>query len=224
MAVDEVGTAGTAGAGAGPGAVKFDVKLAHRDLYAPPRRDFVEVDVPPLQYLAVDGSGDPNTNSAYTEAIEALYGVAYAAKFRSKRELGRDFVVAPLEGRWRADDPATFVTGDKSAWRWTMLIHQPDWIDDAVVVAAVEQVRAKRPSPALDALRLLRLHEGRSVQILHVGSYDDEAPTLARLHDEWMPAHGLTFNGDHHEIYLSDARRTAPEKLKTVLRQPVRPR
>lgn len=108
-----------------------------------------------------------------------------------------------------------------------MLIAQPDWIDEQLVADAVEAVRAKAksgdaPNPALDLVRLLELHEGRSAQILHVGSYDDEAPTLARLHDEWMPAHGLTFNGDHHEIYLSDPRRTAPEKLKTILRQPVR--
>ena len=104
-----------------------------------------------------------------------------------------------------------------------MLIAQPDWIDDALAIEAVAAVRAKGEKPALDGLRLLRLHEGTSAQILHVGSYDDEAPTLAQLHDEWMPQHGLTFNGPHHEVYLSDVRRTAPAKLRTVLRQPVRP-
>ena len=104
-----------------------------------------------------------------------------------------------------------------------MLIAQPEWIDEALVTEAVAAVRAKGENAALDRLRVDLLHEGRSVQILHVGSYDDEAPTLARLHDEWMPQHGLTFNGDHHEIYLSDARRTAPAKLRTILRQPVRP-
>lgn len=107
-----------------------------------------------------------------------------------------------------------------------MLIAQPEWIDEALVADAVAQVRAKAkgesPNPALDLVRVVELHEGRSAQILHIGSYDDEGPTLARLHDEWMPGRGLTFNGDHHEIYLSDPRRTAPDKLKTVLRQPVR--
>ena len=143
--------------------------------------------------------------------------------------LGRDFVVAPLEGLWWAEDAGAFVARDKGAWSWTMLIAQPDWIDEDAVAGAVAEVQAKRakagdpPNPALDVLRLEHLHEGRSVQILHVGSYDDEAPTLARLHDEWMPQHGLTFNGPHHEVYLTDARRTAPEKLRTVLRQPVRP-
>jgi hypothetical protein len=204
---------------------KYDVKRDRRELYGASARDFTIVEVPPMSYLAVEGHGDPNTAPAYAEAVEALFGVAYTLKFRSKRELGRDFVVAPLEGLWRADDPETFMTRQKDAWSWTMLIAQPDWIDETLVAEAVAAVRAKgdRPMPALDRLQLRELREGRSVQILHVGSYDDETPTLARLHHEWMPQHGLTFNGDHHEIYLSDARRTAPEKLRTILRQPVRP-
>ena len=202
---------------------KYDVKRAHRELYAPSAKEFVLVDVPPMRYLAVDGHGDPNTSPEYAAAVEGLFGVAYTLKFRSKKELGRDFAVAPLEALWRADDPAAFVTRDKSAWSWTALIAQPDWIDEELVVDAVAAVRAKGENAALDLLRLEQLQEGRSAQILHVGSYDDEAPTLARLHDEWMPQQGLTFNGDHHEIYLNDARRTAPEKLRTVLRQPVRP-
>ena len=201
---------------------KYDVKRAYRELYAPSAREFTLVDVPPMRYLAVDGHGDPNTAAAYAEAVEALFSVAYAVKFRSRKELGRDFVVAPLEGLWRADDPAAFVARDKSAWDWTLLIAQPDWIDEALVAEAVAAARAKGDRPALALVRLRELHEGPSAQILHIGSYDDETPTLARLHDEWMPQHGLTFAGDHHEIYLSDARRTEPEKLRTVLRQPVR--
>ena len=208
---------------------KYDVKREHPELYAPSATEFTIVDVPPMRYLAIDGQGDPNTAAWYRDAVEALFGVAYAVKFASKRTLERDFVVAPLEGLWWAEDQGVFVTRDKGAWSWTLLIAQPDWIDEDAVAAAVDAVRAKsakaggRENPALDALRLERLHEGRSVQILHVGSYDDEAPALARLHDAWMPQQGLTFNGAHHEVYLSDARRTAPEKLRTVLRQPVRP-
>lgn len=201
---------------------KYDVKRAYRELYAPSAREFTLVDVPPMRYLAVDGHGDPNAAAEYAEAVEALFSVAYAVKFRSRNELGRDFVVAPLEGLWRADDPAAFVARDKSAWDWTLLIAQPDWIDEALVAEAVAAARANGDRPALALVRLRELHEGPSAQILHVGSYDDETPTLARLHDEWMPQHGLTFAGDHHEIYLSDARRTAPEKLRTILRQPVR--
>jgi hypothetical protein len=201
---------------------KYDIKVALKPLYSPSAKDFVRVTVPPIQYLAVDGHGDPNTSPPYTEAIEALYSVSYALKFGSKASLGRDFVVGPLEALWRADDPTAFAAREKSAWKWTVLISQPDWITEEMVATAVEKTRAKKLLPALDKLRVLRLEEGDSVQILHRGSYDDEAPTLARLHHEYLPAHGLTFNGDHHEIYLSDARRTEPAKLKTILRQPVK--
>jgi hypothetical protein len=200
---------------------KYDVKQVHRELYSPPSADFVVVEVPETAYLAVDGHGDPNVASAYAEAVEALYGVAYTVKFESKNALGRDFVVAPLEGLWRADDPTAFVSRDKSAWNWTMLINQPAWISEDLVRSATEKVIAKKKAAAAGRVRLVRLHEGTSVQIMHHGSYDDEGPTLARLHDDFMPSNGLAFNGDHHEIYLSDPRRTAPARLRTILRQPV---
>lgn len=202
---------------------KYDVKKARKALYAPSAKDFSLVEVPELRYLAVDGRGDPNTAAAYTEAVEALYGTAYAVKFASRQDLGRDFVVAPLEGLWRADDPAVFLTRRKEAWEWTMLIAQPEWITADMVRAAVAKTEKKKPTAALASLRLRTIDEGTCVQILHLGSYDDETPVLDRLHRHYMPEHGLTFNGDHHEIYLSDPRRTEPEKLKTVLRQPVRP-
>ncbi|WP_394550623.1 GyrI-like domain-containing protein [Agromyces sp. MMS24-JH15] len=206
----------------------WDVKRVHPECYAPRRgADFALVEVPPIRYLAIDGHGNPNSAPAYAAALGALYPVAYTLKFTGRREHGRDAVVAPLEALWRADDPGAFVARDKSAWSWTVLIAQPDWVDEASVDAAVAAVRVKkRPdaplAAALDGLRLERMHEGLSAQILHVGSYDDEAPTLARLHDEWMPERGLAFAGDHHEIYLGDPRRVAPEKLRTILRQPVR--
>jgi DNA-binding PadR family transcriptional regulator len=201
---------------------KYDIKKAHKDLYAPSAKDFTVVDVPELRYIAVDGEGDPNTSSAYANAVEALYGVAYTLKFASRKTLGRDFVVGPLEGLWRADDPAVFVARRKETWRWTMMISQPAWVTEDMVRAAVDVVAGKKANPALGDLRPRALTEGTCVQILHVGSYDDETPTLDRLHNHYMPDHGLVFNGDHHEIYLSDARRTPPAKLKTILRQPVR--
>jgi hypothetical protein len=200
---------------------KFDPKRAYRELYVP-RAEFEFVDVPDLFYLAVDGQGDPNTAPAYADALGALYAVAYAIKFASKRA-GRDFVVGPLEGLWRADDETAFTGRRKDEWSWTMLLVQPEWITAADVAEAVAAVGAKKSLPSLERVQPMRYVEGRCVQILHHGPYDDEANTLACLHDEFMPEHGLTFNGDHHEIYLSDARRTAPEKLRTVLRQPVRP-
>jgi hypothetical protein len=148
--------------------------------------------------------------------------VSYALKFASKKKLEHDYVVPPLEGLWWADDPTAFVARRRDEWRWTMMIMQPDWISEGMVSAAVETSGRKKELPALPGLRFDRLHEGLSLQIMHIGSFESEAPTLARLHNEYMPAHGFTFNGPHHEIYLGDPRKTAPEKLRTVLRQPVK--
>jgi hypothetical protein len=199
---------------------KYDVRKQFKELYAPRARDFEVVTVPPLQYLMIDGQGNPGTAPAYAAALEALYSVSYAVKFASKHA-GRDVAVGPLEGLWTADDPGAFARGDKDSWKWTMMIPQPDWIGAAEVQDGAAKAAAKKV-PGLDRLRLETLNEGLSVQILHIGSYDDEGPTLRRLHSEYMPANGLGFAGPHHEIYLSDARRVAPEKLKTILRQPVR--
>ena len=193
---------------------KFDVKKELRTLYAPRAGDWAFVDVAPQQFLMVDGHGDPNTSPLYPAAVEALYGLSYSIKFASKAA-GRDFVVAPLEGLWHSDVADAFVLGDRTLWRWTMMIAQPDWITPQAVDAA-------RTAKKITAPRLERLNEGRALQILHAGPYADEAPTLARLHNEVMPQHGVTFNGRHHEVYLGDPRRVAPEKLRTVLRQPVR--
>ncbi|MBD8078683.1 GyrI-like domain-containing protein [Cellulosimicrobium arenosum] len=201
---------------------KVDLKVLHRELYAPPRGRFVEVDVPELTYLAVDGEGDPNSATSYREAVETLFGLSYAVKFASRKRLGRDHVVGPLEGLWTAEDPRSFVRREKGAWRWTLLVLQPDWVGANLVDEVTASVRATKDLPALDLVERRTLTEGRSVQTLHVGSYDDEAPVLAELHDVYLPAHDLTFAGPHHEVYLSDVRRTAPERLRTILRQPVR--
>jgi hypothetical protein len=202
---------------------KVDLKKTLKHLYRPSAKEFAVVEVPPMQYLMIDGRGDPNTAPAYAEAIEALYAVAYKIKFLSKKELGRDYVVPPLEGLWWAEDMASFTTErDKSAWSWTMMIMQPSWISAGQFQSAREQVEAKKSLPALPQLRLEMYDEGLSVQILHIGSYDDEGPVLDRMHHQYIPEQGFEMAGRHHEIYLSDARRTPPEKLKTVLRQPVR--
>lgn len=179
------------------------------------------VDVPDLRYLMVDGHGDPNSPAA-TDAITTLFPVAYALKFASKRELGRDHVVMPLEGLWWAEDMDTFTSArDKTRWDWTLMIMIPDWVTDDMVVAAVGRVGAKDRPPRLDDVRTETLSEGLCVQALHVGSYDDEGPLLHRIHTGFVPEHGLTVTGKHHEIYLSDARRVEPAKLRTILRQPV---
>ena len=201
---------------------KVDFKKELRHLYRSSAKEFAIVDVPPMAFLMVDGHGDPNTAQEYKDAIEALYAVAYRCKFASKKELSRDYVVPPLEGLWWAEDMETFTTArDKSAWDWTMMIMQPEWITGEIFTSAIEHVEKAKGLPALPKLRLEVYHEGMSVQILHIGSYDDEGPVLQRMHHGFIPENGLQMNGKHHEIYLSDARRVAPEKLRTVLRQPV---
>ena len=201
---------------------KVDFKKELKHLYQPSAKAFTVVDVPPMQYLMADGHGDPNTAPAYQEAVEALYAVAYKLKFMSKRQLGQDYVVPPLEGLWWAEDMDSFtVDRDKSAWDWTMMIMQPAWITTEMFAEALWQVEAAKGLPALPRLRLETYHEGLSVQILHLGSYDDEGPVLHRMHQQFIPENGYHPTGKHHEIYLSDARKVAPEKLRTVLRQPV---
>jgi hypothetical protein len=199
--------------------IDFKTEIA---AYRARRGRFSVVDVPDLRYLMIDGHGDPNAGRSFTEATEALYPLAYRMKFLSKHTLGRDYVVMPLEGLWWADDMATFTAArDKSRWDWTLMIMVPDWIGPEMVDEAAGQIAAKGGPRRLPEVRLGALSEGRCVQTLHVGSYDDEAGVLAQMHDEFIPANGLRMTGRHHEIYLSDARRVPPEKLRTILRQPV---
>lgn len=203
--------------------MKIDLKSERKDLYRPPTRDFVEVVVPPITYLTFDGRGDPNTASEYAAGVAALYASAYTIKFGFRARTGDDFVVMPLEGLWVSDDPTSFVERRKDEWSWTMMIALPDAVGADDIAAGLEGAAAKKPELPVAAVEVREIDEGRVLQIMHVGSYDDESPTLARLHDEVMPGAGLTWNGPHHEIYLGDPRRTAPERLKTILRQPVRP-
>ncbi len=202
---------------------KIDLKREMKQLYRPSSERFSVVDVPAMQFLMVDGHGDPNTAQSYREALEALYAVAYKIKFISREETGKDYAVMPLEGLWWAEDMDSFTASrDKSRWEWTMMIMQPEWITAALFSDAYAVLEKQKTPAALSRLRLETYHEGLSVQIMHIGSYDDEGPVLQRLHHDFIPANGYEMIGKHHEIYLSDARRVAPEKLQTVLRQPVR--
>jgi hypothetical protein len=198
----------------------YDVKRALKDCYAPKNREWQLVDVPELQFLAVDGMGDPNTSQDYKNAVEALYSVAYTLKFAAKRA-GEDFVVGPLEGLWWAPDPQVFTARAKQSWHWRMLINLPPTVTRARIADAQDAAWAKKKLPAITEVRHDTLREGTCAQILHIGSYDEETPLMTHLHDEWLPARDLTPSGLHHEIYLGDPRRTAPEKLRTVIRQPV---
>lgn len=204
-------------------AEKTDFRKAMKPLYGPTvRQGFHIVDVPPMRFLMIDGRGNPNTAGDYRDALETLYPVAYAIKFASKTELGRDYVVPPLEGLWWADDMKTFVTREKGKWQWTMMVMVPEWVGPKVIDAAIAKVGRKKAPRALGKLRVEVLEEGKAVQVLHVGPYDDEGPVLEKMHREFIAGQGLAMVGRHHEIYLSDPRRAAAGKLRTVLRQPVR--
>lgn len=190
--------------------------------YTAPRGRFEVITVPALQYLMIDGHGDPNTSTSFNDALLTLYPVAYTLKFFSKNELVRDYTVMPLEAQWWSSDMDFFTTArDKSQWAWTAMIMTPDWLNAQHFEAAVEAVRRKGGAPALGRIRLETLDEGSAVQTLHIGPYDDEGPVLEAMHHEFIVSQSLTMTGKHHEIYLSDARRTAPAKLRTILRQPV---
>lgn len=202
---------------------KIDLKKT-LDSYRAKQNQFTIVTVPELRYLMVDGHGDPNTAAEFSDALAALYPVAYKLKFASKKDLGRDYVVPPLEGLWWSDDMATFTSArDKARWNWTMVLLTPDWITPDMFDSAVRAAGAKDAPASLAKVRLEALTEGTCVQTLHVGSFDDEAPVLARMHDEFIPAQGLKMTGKHHEVYFSDFRKVPASKLRTLLRQPVAP-
>src|SRR6478609_4778110 len=183
------------------------------------------VRVPPLTFLCIDGHGDPNTSQTYADAVSALFSMSYAAKFAIKRASGQNVKVAPLEGLWWADDLTSFLTGNKSEWDWTMMIRQPDTVTGDLVERLAVDLAAKKPLPAIQDIRLVTFAEGPAAQVLHVGPYADEGPTIERLH-MYIRDHGFVLDGHHqkhHEIYLGDPRRAAPAKLRTIIRQPCSP-
>lgn len=192
------------------------------DSYHAKHGEFRVINVPKINYLMIDGHGDPNTSQDFKDAILALYPLAYKLKFASKQDLGRDYVVMPLEGLWWAKDMSTFTTArDKSLWDFTLMIMQPDWITEKMFQVALAKVAAKDAPASLSKVRFETLDEGIAVQTLHVGSFDNEAAVLEKIHHDFIPSHHLKLTGKHHEIYLSDFRKVAPEKLRTILRQPV---
>jgi hypothetical protein len=201
---------------------KLDLKKQWRNLYQPPVGEITTVTAPPLTYLMVDGQGDPNTSKLFEQAVEALYSLSYTLKFSLKKNPHAiDYGVMPLEGLWWADDPRVFFQSDKSTWKWTAMILQPEFISPANVSAACDEVRRKKNPPALNRVRFDTLEEGESVQTLYLGPFSEEGPVIQRMHDA-IHAVGKQLYGKHHEIYLSDPRRTAPAKLRTILRQPMR--
>ncbi len=182
---------------------------------------FEIITVPQLQYLMIDGQGDPNTSADFAAAIKALYPIAFKLKFMSKQQLEKDYVVAPLEGLWWSDSMDTFTTNlDKASWQWTLMLMTPDWITQEMFTQAKQKLAAKKIKE-MEQVRLEELNEGLCVQTLHIGSFDSEAPVLKKMHVEFIPANGFNMHQKHHEIYFSDFRVATPEKMRTILRQPV---
>lgn len=201
--------------------MKVDYKKEFKYLYTASRKNVAIVDVPPQNYLMIDGMGDPNTSPDYQAALEALFGMAYIVKFHLKK-LGvePDFTVMPLEGLWWMNDPGGFNLNDKDNWLWTTMIFQSPHVSDEHIEEATEQLRKKKNPSALPKLRFESYHEGPSVQIMHVGPYDEEGPAVEQIHSFILES-GHRPHMKHHEIYLSDPRRADPGKLKTILRQPM---
>jgi len=208
---------------------KIDFKKQDKAFYSGKVGQFNLLDIPEMTFLSLDGMGELNDTNNFPSIVAALYGLSYALKFHCKQTLGKDHVVPPMDGLWWADDMGSFARREKSKWKWRIMLRQPDWISDEIFTEVLENVipkTAKKKNAATDeaTLRAVRKHkitEGLCVQILHIGSYDEEGPVLADMHDRFIPENNLEMTGLHHEIYLSDPRKVPPEKLKTLLRQPV---
>lgn len=200
---------------------KIDYKKQLRHLYAPSVKKVEIVDVPQMNFLMVDGKGDPNTAKSFTDAIEALYPLAYTLKFMVKKgKKGLDYGVLPLETLWWADDMSAFTTGNKNAWEWTVMVMQPEFITLKMVKEATEDVKNKKNPVSLPLVRFEAFNEGKAAQIMHIGPFTEEGPTIEKLH-LFIETNGSRRMGKHHEIYLSDIRRAAPAKWKTIVRQPM---
>ena len=199
---------------------KIDFKKELKHLYKPSVKSVGRVTVPGMNFLMIDGQGDPNTSQEFQDAVEALYSVSYALKFMVKKGgMATDYGVMPLEGLWWSDDMSTFSVDCKEAWKWTLMIMQPEFISQAMVEGAIKQVKAKKNPVSLSQLRFALFEEGEAAQIMHIGPFSEEGPTIEKVH-AFIEESGKVRRGKHHEIYLSDIRRANPAKWKTVIRQP----
>lgn len=202
---------------------KIDYRKELSKLYNPTAKEVTFIDVPTMNFLMVDGAGDPNNSPQFQAAMEALFSISYTVKFMIKKSSGIDYAVMPAEGLWWVEDMNDFDIERKDQWLWTLMIMQPEMVTDALITQATDEVRRKKGTHTLlDQVRFEAYSEGKSVQIMHLGPFSAEGPTVARLHD-FLTEHGFELGGKHHEIYLSDFRKAAPERLKTVIRQPICP-
>ncbi len=203
--------------------MKIDHIKIMGNLYNQPKKEISLVEVPPMNFLTIQGSGDPNQNQAYSDAVGALYALAYKIKFSIKNSpLDLDFRVMPLEGLWWVEDMREFNLAERDNWLWQMMIMQPEEITQQIFEEALAEVRRKKNPPRLDEVKFKSFHEGTCAQIFHAGSYGAaEAPSIEKLH-AFIHENGYQLAGQHHEIYFNSPLRSAPEKLKTIIRQPVR--
>ena len=200
---------------------KIDLKKEFKHLYKPSPKKVEIVDVPRMNFLMIDGKGDPNTSQEFKEAVEALFGLSYKVKFIVKKDMLRlDYAVMPLEGLWWVDDMREFSIEDKSAWKWTLMIMQPEIVTLELVRKAGDELQRKKNPAALSKIRFESFKEGKSVQVMHIGPFSEEGPTVERVH-QFIEANGYKLRGKHHEIYLSDIRRGNPANWKTIIRQPI---
>ena len=199
---------------------KIDPKKNLKHLYQASSKEVAQVDVPKMNFLMVDGEGDPNTSKAYSDAVEVLFMVSYTAKFIIKKgALAIDYGVMPLEGVWWADDMSKFSSTDKSNWKWTAMIMQPSFVTSESIARAIADVKKNKNPVAISKVRFEAFSEGKCAQILHIGPFSEEGPNIEKVHQFIDTRSQRT--GKHHEIYLSDIRRAAPSKWKTIIRQPM---
>ncbi|MFW9901042.1 MAG: GyrI-like domain-containing protein [Candidatus Thorarchaeota archaeon] len=203
--------------------MKVDFKKSMKKFYNPSAKEIEMVEVPEMQFLMIDGMGSPGDSKEYMDALAVLYPVAFKTKFISKAK-GKDYVVPPLEGLWWADNMDDFIEGKRDQWKWTMMIMQPDWITQDIINEAKKATMVKKPelSKLITKLRLEKYKEGKAAQMMHIGPYSEEGPTVQKLHD-FIKHEGGKFEGHnlkHHEIYLSDPRKANQATMKTVIRQP----
>lgn len=200
----------------------LDYRKEFFHLYNQKKNEVTFLEVPPMTFLMIDGMGSPNDNPAYSDAVGALYAIAYYLKFAVKKSnLEIDYKVMPLEGLWWAEDMRLFTLEHRDNWLWRMMIMQPDFITNEMFIEAVNAVRRKKNPPRLDEVHLEIYEEGLSAQIFHAGPYGEaERPSIDCMHQTILDQ-GYRLCGKHHEIYLNTPLRTDPAKLKTIIRQPV---
>jgi len=199
---------------------KIDYKKELKNFYKASAEKVEIVEVPKMKFIMIDGEGGPSSAS-FQDAIEVLFPLSYTLKFMVKKGvIGIDYGVLPLEGLWWADDMSSFIMGKKDEWKWTLMIMQPEIVTKKMVQEAIEQVKVKKNPVSLPLVRFESFSEGKSAQIMHIGPFSEEGPTIEKVHS-FIEDNGSQLTGKHHEIYLSDIRRSAPEKLKTIIRQPM---